>query len=402
MLRKILSVVTLTILCIVIMGSATQLLSANARDWAVRMADSEMQRQGEALCFGKSPRAKWAYETGVLLKGLEAVWKTTGDNKYYDYMKNVIDSYVGPDGSIKSYKLEDYNIDNINMGKQLLTLFAKTGDEKYKKAADLLMKQLQTQPRTKEGGFWHKKIYPFQMWLDGIYMGSPFYTHYSLLFKQPAGFDDVANQIIWMESHARDSRTGLLYHGWDESRKQEWADPVTGLSKNFWGRAMGWYAMAIVDVLDYMPANHPKRGQVIAIFQRLAKAVTRYQDPATGLWYQVVDQGKRKGNYLEASCSSMFVYALAKGVRMDYIGKQYAPAARKGYDGIVANLIKTDADGKVNLTQVCSVGGLGGPNRRDGTFEYYISEPVVSNDLKGVGSFIMAGIEVDRLSAKKR
>ncbi len=373
---------------------------ADARTWAERMATSEMQRQGDNLCFGKNPKAKWAYETGVFLKGLEAVWRTTGDGKYFDYLKKVIDCYVGVDGTIKTYKLEDYNLDNINLGKQLLSLFVKTGDEKYKKAADLLMKQLKSQPRTKEGGFWHKKIYPYQMWLDGIYMASPFYAQYSMLFKQPAGFDDVANQIIWMENHARDSRTGLLYHGWDESKSQEWADPVTGLSKNFWGRAMGWYAMAIVDVLDYMPKNHPKRKQVIAVFQRLAKAVADYQDPATGLWYQVVDQGKRQGNYLEASCSSMFVYALAKGVRKGYIGKEYASTARKGFDGIVARLIKADADGKINLTQVCSVGGLGGPSRRNGTFEYYLSEPVVSNDLKGVGAFIMAGIEVDHLAGK--
>ncbi len=382
--------------------TATGALCSDALKWAVRMADSEMQRQGDALCFGKGPKAKWAYETGVLLKGLEAVSKTTGEGKYSDYTKNVIDSYVTPDGNIRTYKLEDYNLDNINLGKQLLSLFARTGDEKYRKAADLLMKQLQTQPRTKEGGFWHKKIYPYQMWLDGIYMASPFYAEYSKMFNQPAGFDDLANQILWMESHARDSRIGLLYHGWDESRAQEWADPVTGLSKNFWGRAMGWYAMAIVDVLDYMPANHPRRPQVIAVFQRLSKAVANYQDAETGLWYQVVDQGKRQGNYLEASCSSMFVYALAKGVRKGYIGKEYRSAAEKGYNGLVTHLVKTDPDGKVSLTQVCSVAGLGGPNRRNGTFEYYVGEPVVSNDLKGVGSFIMASIEVDRHSSARK
>ncbi len=397
MLRKIPSIVWILSLCSL---PAVRAYGADARVWAMRMADSEMQRQGDGLCFGKGPKAKWAYETGVLLKGLDAVSTATGQIKYYEYLKNVIDSYVGPDGSIKTYKLEDYNLDNVNLGKQLLALFEKTGDEKYRKAADLLMKQLQSQPRTKEGGFWHKKIYPYQMWLDGIYMASPFYAQYSLMFKQPSGFDDIANQIIWLENHARDRRTGLLYHGWDESKAQDWADPVTGLSKCFWGRAMGWYAMAITDVLDYMPAEHPKRAQITAVFQRLAKAVSSFQDPDSGLWYQVVDQGKRQGNYLEASCSSMFVYALAKGIRKGYIGKEYTAAAMKGYNGLVTRLIKTDPDGKVNLTQVCSVAGLGGATHRSGTFEYYIGEPVVANDLKGVGSFIMASIEIDRLASK--
>ncbi len=377
----------------------TRAFCSDAQRWAVRMAGSEMTRQGDALCFG-GPKGKWAYETGVLLKGLEATWKSTGDEKYFDYSKRVVDSYVGADGSIKTYKLEDYNLDNINMGKQLLTLFDRTGDQKYKKAADRLMEQLKSQPRTNEGGFWHKKIYPYQMWLDGIYMASPFYAQYSLKFNQPAGFDDVANQIIWMENHARDGGTGLLYHGWDESRKQEWADPVTGLSKSFWGRSMGWYAMALVDVLDYLPASHPKRAEVITILQRLSAALVKFQDPQSGLWYQVVDQGSRKGNFLEASCSSMFVYALAKGARKGYIPPQYASASKKGHAGLVSRLVKTDPDGRVNLTQVCSVGGLGGPNHRNGTFEYYMSEPVVSNDLKGVGAFIMASIEIDLLAGK--
>jgi unsaturated rhamnogalacturonyl hydrolase len=390
-------IILMTILFVI--GSALGVYCGEARTWAEKMAASEMQRQGDALCFGKAPKSKWAYETGVFLKGLEAVSARTGDKKYHDYLKNVIDSYLDADGNIRTYKLEDYNIDNINTGKQLLALYQKTGDEKYRKAATQLMKQLQTHPRTKEGGFWHKRIYPYQMWLDGIYMGSPFYAQYSRMFDQPAGFDDVANQVIWMESHARDNKTGLLYHGWDESKTQEWADPATGLSKNFWGRAMGWYAMALVDVLDYLPENHPKRGQIIGIFQRLSKAVANYQDGETGLWYQVVDQGKRQGNYLEASASSMFVYAFAKGTRKGYIAREYSATATKGYAGLIKKLIQADPDGKINLTQVCSVAGLGGPTRRNGTFEYYVGEPVVSNDLKGVGSFIMASIEVDQLAA---
>lgn len=371
--------------------------AGDARTWAERMALSEMKRQGDSLLYGKNPKAKWAYETGVFLKGLEAAWMRTGNAKYYDFLKDVIDSYLEPDGTIETYKPEEYNLDNINCGKLLLTLYQKTKEEKYRKAAFLLMKQLENQPRTQEGGFWHKQIYPYQMWLDGIYMASPFLARYARMFDRPAALDDVANQIIWIENHARDTRTGLLYHGWDESREQAWADPVTGCSKSFWGRAMGWYAMGIVDVLEFLPRTHPRRTALVGILKRLSKALASYQDGETGLWYQVVDQGKRDKNYLEASASSMFVYAMAKGVRMGCLDKEYASVARKGYDGLIKHLIKIDPDGTVNLTQICSVGGLGGPQKRDGSFEYYVSEPVVVNDLKGVGAFLMASIEIDRL-----
>jgi unsaturated rhamnogalacturonyl hydrolase len=387
----------LVVLCI----SAGVVAQEYRPDLGEKLARSEMRRQGGSLSFAKNPKAKWAYETGVLLKGLEAVWDQTGNRDYYDYLKGVVDSYVLPDGSIRTYTLEDYNLDNINCGKLLLDLYRQTADEKYRKAAVLPMKQLESQPRTREGGFWHKKIYPYQMWLDGIYMASPFMAQFAAMFDRPAGFDEAANQILWVEAHTRDGRTGLLYHGWDEARAQEWADHKTGCSRSFWGRAMGWYAMGIVDVLDFIPENHPRRRALIDAFTRLSRAVVAYQDSETGLWYQVVDQGERNGNYLEASASSMFVYAFAKGVGRGFPGKPYALAAAKGYDGLVKHLIKVDADGTVNLTQVCSVGGLGGPQRRNGTFEYYMSEPVVSNDLKGVGAFLMAAVEVAKITDTK-
>ena len=376
----------------------TCVAAVDGRTWTEKLAASEMKRRGDSLTYGKNTKARWTYETGVFLKGLEALWLRTGDPKYYEYLKTVIDSFLASNGSIHTYRLEEYNLDNINSGKLLLTLFQKTGEEKYHAAAQLLMKQLESHPRTREGGFWHKQIYPYQMWLDGIYMASPFIAQFSLMFDRPAGFDEVANQILWIESHTRDARTGLLYHGWDESRSQEWADPKTGLSKSFWGRAMGWYAMALVDVLDFMPETHPRRKAVIGVLQRLSAGLARYQDDATGLWYQVVDQGKRDKNYLEASASSMFVYAMAKGARKGYLGKEYRAAAQKGYDGLVKHLIRTDADGSVHLTQICSVGGLGGAQKRNGTFEYYMSEPVVADDLKGVGAFLMAGMEIDQLT----
>lgn len=385
--------------CIQTTSLASQASVSDKLPWSERLALSEMIRRGDSLSLEKNPKAKWAYETGVFLKGIEGVWSKKGNEKYFEYLKSTVDSFIEPDGSIRTYKLEDYNLDNINTGKVALSLYQKTKDERYKKAAFLLMKQLETQPRTNEGGFWHKKIYPYQMWLDGIYMEAPFYAQFSQMFDRPAGFDDVARQIIFIESHTRDPKTGLLYHGWDESKKEEWADPKTGCSKSFWGRSIGWYAMGIVDVLDFMPPDHPKREALISIFQSVCKAVAKYQDNETGLWYQVLDQGKRPGNYLEASASSMFIYALAKGIRKGYLGKEYLGTARKAHDGIVRHLIKVDPDGLVSLTQICSVAGLGGPQRRNGTFDYYIGEPVVANDLKGVGSFILASLEMEALLA---
>ena len=378
-------------------GVPLSLAAEDAESWAARMALSEMERRGDSLSFGKGPQGYWAYETGVFVKGLEAMWIKTGDVKYFDYLKRTIDSFLDSDGTIRTYKLDDYNLDNINCGKLLLILYEKTKEERYRNAALLLMKQLEGQPRTREGGFWHKKIYPYQMWLDGVFMSGPFLAQFARIFDRPTGFDEVANQILWIEKHTRDRRTGLLYHGWDESRAQEWADPSTGCSKSFWGRAMGWYAMALVDTLDFIPGKHQARPAIIDVLKRLSKAVASYQDSRTGLWYQVVDQGERKGNYMEASASSMFVYAFAKGVRKGYLGRDYAAVARKGYDGLIRHLITADPDGKISLTQICSVGGLGGPRKRNGTFEYYISEPIVANDLKGVGAFILAGIETGRL-----
>jgi len=375
-----------------------QSAASNHVPWSIRMAESEMQRLGDSFLFNDGTKTSWVYETAVFLKGLEQVWRQTGDEKYFAYIKKFVDSYVEPDGSIKTYELEEYNIDHVNPGKLLLTLYNATQDEKYKKAALLNMKQLETQPRTKEGGFWHKKIYPWQMWLDGIYMGSPFYAEFAKMFDRPEAFDDIANQIIFVANHTHDPNTGLFYHGWDESKQQKWADPVTGCSPNFWGRAMGWYAMGIVDVLDFLPTDHPKREKILSIFQGLCQALVKYQDQEAGLWYQIVDQGKREGNFLEASASSMIVYAMAKAIRNGYLGEEYLPAAPKAYDGIVKNLIKENADGSIDLTQVCQVAGLGGNPYRDGSYEYYISTPIVSNDLKGVGPFIMAGIEIERLN----
>jgi unsaturated rhamnogalacturonyl hydrolase len=339
--------------------------------------------------------AKWTYDLGVILKGIDGVWYSTGDGRYFSHIQQNLDHFVNDDGTIRTYKLEDYNIDNILLGRNLLALYKVTDKEKYRKAAALLREQLKTQPRTSDGGFWHKKIYPYQMWLDGLYMGEPFYAEYAATFHETAAFDDIAKQFILMERHARDAKTGLLYHGWDESKQQRWADKTTGRSPNFWGRAMGWYGMALVDTLDYFPKDHPQRGELISILNRLAAAVEKYQEPKSSLWYQVLDKGTEKGNFLEASASCMFVYALAKGVRNGYLPASYFKVAEQGYKGILTRFIKTDESGQTNLEGTVSVAGLGGNPYRDGSYEYYLSEKVVTNDPKGVGAFILASNEME-------
>lgn len=386
---------------------------AQEKGWGQRMAATIMATHPDTLTVkpyvthGKEttdtkPRrpANWNYEQGVTLKGFDDLWRYTGDKVYFQYMKKMMDAFVRPDGTIRTYDLVEYNIDHITPGRILLTLYQETHEEKYKKAVDQLREQLQWQPRTKEGGFWHKHRYPYQMWLDGLYMGGPFYAEYTKVFKRDKDFDDVANQFIWMEAHARDARTGLLYHAWDESKKQRWANPTTGQSPEFWGRAMGWYMMALVDMLDYLPANHPKRKDVIAILQRLSTALEKYQDES-GVWYQIIDKPTVAGNYREASASCMFVYAIAKGTRLGYLDKRFNAVARKGYDGLLKNFIEKDADGLIHLTKTCSGAGLGGTPYRDGSFAYYIGEPLRVDDLKGVGPFIQASIELERMTTSR-
>ena len=361
----------------------------DGKGWATRMAESVMARNPEGY-------GKWDYVTGTVLKGFERLWKTTGNQAFEDYIVKTVDPDINEDGAIVDYEQEKYNIDMVNEGRILLFLYQQTGEEKYKKAADLLRKQLADQPRTDEGGFWHKKRYPYQMWLDGLYMGSPFYVEYGLLFNQPENFDDVVNQFVYMENHARDEKTGLLYHGWDEKKVQEWANPETGLSQCFWGRGMGWYGMALVDVLDYLPQDYEGRSTLIDNLRRVADAMVGYQDKETGVWWQVLDQAGREGNYLEASASNMFVYTLAKGVRKGYLDSTYLPAIEFGYRGILKQFITENEDGTINLIEICKSAGLG--YGRDGSFHYYAyEEPRVMNDGKGVGPFIMASLEISQL-----
>ncbi|NMM49698.1 glycoside hydrolase family 88/105 protein [Marinigracilibium pacificum] len=366
--------------------------SSDEKPLSVAMADSEIERTPDPRLIDFREEPKWEYTNGLICSAMIKVYNNTGDSKYYNYAKSYADSMINADGTIKTYDRRDFNIDRINPGKFLIELYNDTQDPKYLSAIKLLRSQMQDHPRTSEGGFWHKKRYPHQMWLDGLYMGAPFLAQYAMEFNEPKLFDDVALQIKLIDKHTYDSAKNLFYHGWDESHQQKWADPETGLSPHFWGRAMGWYAMALVDVLDFFPADHPERQNILNVLTKMAGSIKQYQDENSGVWYQVLDLGDREGNYLEASCSSMFTYFLLKSVKNEYLSDEYSEIAQKGYDGILDNFIEKNDDGTISLTQICGVAGLGGEPYRDASFEYYVNEPIRENDPKGVGPFIMAAL----------
>lgn len=369
--------------------------------YSVRMAQSEMTRHPEGWMIENARQPHWGYTWGVVNKAMLDLWKYTGDKTYFDYAEGYADTIVMPEGKIRSYAYTSFNIDNINAGKILFDIYRETNKEKYKIAMDTLRKQMSEHPRTSEGGFWHKKRYPWQMWLDGLYMGSPFLAQYAKEFNEPALFDDVVNQVVLMSRHTYDPETGLFYHAWDEKHEQKWADKETGQSPNFWGRSVGWFGMALVDILDFIPQDHPQRPEVIEVIKKVAKGIVKFQDQESGVWYQVLDQGGREGNYLESSASTMFVYFLYKAVRNGYLDTAYLEAAGKGYKGILDKFIKENADGTISITNCCSVAGLGGNPYRDGSYEYYISEPVIENDPKATGPFIWASMEYEMANKRK-
>lgn len=391
MIKKNLSIFLTTVLSI----SLTMPVAAQKTLYSKELAATIMNTwQKDSFALVGKPAIKWTYDLGVMLEGIAAVWKNTGEAKYFEYIQNNMDFYVEDNGNIKTYKKDEFNIDHVKNGRSLLMLYRITGKQKYWKAATLLRSQLQQHPRTQEGGFWHKKIYPNQMWLDGLYMAEPFYAEYAMLAHEDSAFDDIANQFIWMENHARNAGNGLLYHGWDESKQMGWANVETGVSPHFWGRAMGWYAVALVDVLENFPVNHPKRNDLVQILNRLINAVEKVQDPKSGLWYDILDLPNEKGNYQETSASSMFILAIAKGNRLGFIPDAKLKIAEKAYKGLTKKIIKKE-NGFYNLYGVVKVSGLGGKPYRDGSLAYYFSEPVVVNDPKGIGAFVAAAAEME-------
>ncbi|KQC32684.1 glycosyl hydrolase family 88 [Nonlabens sp. YIK11] len=368
--------------------------------WSERMMLSEMERVPKASMLDFQEKPRWSYTNGLVLSACAKVYEQTGKEQYYDYIYAYADELIDSTGTIETYKLSNQNLDMIKSGDVLLYLYPKTKEERFLLAMQTLDDQMESQPKTSDGGYWHKKVYPYQMWLDGLYMAEPFHIRYAQEYIDNEAevqqiYDDVVLQFDLIQKHSRDEETGLLYHGWDESKEQQWANKETGNSPHFWSRAMGWYGMAMVDVLDFLPEEHPGHERIVTYLNQFAEAITNVQHES-GLWYQVIDQGDRDGNYLEASGSSMFTYTFAKAVRKGYLPEKYEDVAQKAYQGIIDNLITVEENGLVNLNQVCGVAGLGGNPYRDGSYEYYVGEIIRPNDPKGTGPFILASLELDK------
>lgn len=369
--------------------------------WAEKTALSIMKRTPK-LYEGKGYQGGWSYDYGVILKGFERLWTVTGNQSYLAYIESNMDYFVQEDGSVRGYRQDEYNIDHLNNGKLMFVLHKETGKEKYRLAAQLLRDQLREHPRTSEGAFWHKQIYPHQIWLDGLYMGAPFYLQYLLTYERDGDLSDVTRQFIICERHAKDPKTGLLFHAWDEKRVQPWCDPKTGLSENFWGRSLGWFVMALADVLELLPTEHEDYNELKRIFIDTLTALRAFQDPGSGVWYQVVDASHKKGNYLEASSSSMIVCAIARGIRIGCLPEaEWRETLDRAYRGLIDEFVLETREGLVNLNKTCQVAGLGGADKRDGTYAYYISEPIITNDQKGLGAFLQACAEYEFLKESK-
>lgn len=369
---------------------------------SIRMVKSEMQRMPEGWMIDFSKGLKWNYCHGLEIQSfLEAADQYAQYNDLiFDYAKAYCDTIIDADGQIRKYRLSNFTLDHINPGKMVFKMWHRTQDPRLKVALDTLYKQLTLHPRVAEGGFWHKKVYPHQMWLDGIYMEAPFYAEYALNFlkgeEQQAAFADVVNQIMVAARHTYNPETGLYHHAWDEMRQQQWADPETGRAPHVWGRALGWYTMAMVDVLDFLPADNPGRDSILSVLQPLAETLLKIGDKESGAWLQVLDCPGREGNYLETSCSAMFIYTFLKGALKGHLPAAYWDHGVQAYHNLTRNFVRENEDGTLSLTRSCAVAGLGGKPYRSGTFEYYINEPIRENDPKAIGPYIMASLLIEK------
>ena len=340
---------------------------------------------------------KWNYIDGCMITGILERYEITGEARFLDFADRFLSGFVEEDGRIRTYDPAEYSLDNVNPAKNFFTLYDLTGKEKYRKALELVRSQLSTMPRTPEGNFWHKLIYPNQVWLDGIYMALPFYMEYEKRFDAQKDCEDICRQIANVEIRMRDPKTGLYYHGYDASRKMYWADPDTGCSPNFWLRAEGWFILGLVDVLEIMKdlPMGAERVHLQHMLLDLAKALSKYQDPS-GLWYQLIALPELAGNYLETSGTALISAALLKAVRLGFLPESFRAVGEKAFYGIVDHRLTKNADGTPCVTGICLVGGLGGEQHRDGSAAYYLSEPVVQNDAKGVGPLLLAYTEMLR------
>ena len=376
--------------------AATEQLLDEYIDYLMDHSDSEHPAWNlEMIRSGKCN--KWNYIDGCMITGILERYEITGEARFLDFADRFLSGFVEEDGRIRTYDPAEYSLDNVNPAKNLFTLYDLTGKEKYRKALELVRSQLSTMPRTPEGNFWHKLIYPNQVWLDGIYMALPFYMEYEKRFDAQKDCQEICQQIARVEARMRDQKTGLYYHGYDASRKMYWADPDTGCSPNFWLRAEGWFILGLVDVLEIMK-DLPMQAESVHLQHMLldlAKALSKYQDPS-GLWYQLIALPELAGNYLETSGTALISAALLKAVRLGFLPESFRAVGEKAFYGIVDHRLTKNADGTPCVTGICLVGGLGGEQHRDGSAAYYLSEPVVQNDAKGVGPLLLAYTEMLR------
>jgi unsaturated rhamnogalacturonyl hydrolase len=356
----------------------------NPIDWAKAACDALMARYTPEQL---PPASRWHYHQGIFLHGMLQVWRRSGGDHYAEYAKQYVDSLIDPHGNLLFARDE---LDSIMPGLLLFPLEDKFGDRRYRAAADKLKRLFGTLNRTSEGGFWHKDKYPYQMWLDGLYMGGVFAVHYAVRYGEPELIDMVLHQERLMRKHMSDRRTGLLYHAWDESRSFPWADPVTGCSPEFWGRSLGWYGMALADFLAAIPSGHPGRGELEKALTSFVQSIIRFQDNESGLWYQVVDKGHMPDNWLETSCTSLFIYTIAKAVKMGFCGAPEAEAAKKGYEGLIRR-VYADSNGHLVIPDICI-------GTSAGDYLHYVSRPVSDNDLHGAGAFILACTAIEDLA----
>ena len=366
------------IACSLLAASAPSVPSVDHRcpstDWSRALVDSTLQRFSDPAAFGS-----WAYPQALYLYGQYLVFKRTGDASYLQYIKQWVDTHVDESGNIDASL---NSLDNMLPGNLLLVLYQETGELKYQLAADRIRRRFDSYPRTQDGGFWHATSRVSQLWLDGMYMSMPFLVRYGQVFDDGAyANDEAANQLLIYASHLEDAATGLLYHAYDEQGAQSWADPVTHHSPEFWCRALGWYGMALITVLDILPEDHERRPDVLAVLQNLVSGLATYQDPQTGLWYQVVDKGYLTANWLETSCSSMHTYTIYMAARNGYVDESYLDVALLGYRGVLSK-ISLGQDGLTYLVDISE-----GTNVGD--LDYYLARHRNVNDLHGLGAFLI-------------
>lgn len=363
---------------------------------AARVVQSTLNTYPDPKDFPIYAPDRWNYEYSFFLLGSYALGKKTGTQAFIDYPKRWIDRFIEETGGFKTgvYSMDEYKLDDVIPARLAILFHQDTQQEKYKSVVDTIVTQLERQPKTQEGGYWHKQVYEHQMWLDGIFMADVFSMQYAKVYNKPEWFDEAVHQIKLIYRHTKDENTGLLYHGWDESKNPMWAHPEKGTSPEFWARAIGWFAMALADGLDFLPADHPERESVIKIFQEVCASIKNYQQP-NGLWYQVMSKETQPGNWPEASASAMFTYAFAKGYNQKYLDQSFLDSAQKGYDALLNNFVYADEQGNLHLDQTVKIGTLN-PKTSKGDYAYYITTERRINDYKGLASFLYASMELNR------